>query len=239
VSDEHDDDAAAAPDAPELDEATVAAHLERLGRAIAALDDDTVKAAVGALSENSRTELASNLQLPRATLHLGSALAPLLRRKASGAPPQRRLSVAFTLTEPANDETVHALGDRHENPSRDDLDAVLPDVIEHHGTPLVTLMLAAYAASDAPCQAVMAELLDTDERFAIGDPVPDDGPRGVTGTTGTNSGATADAAEREAKREERKAAKAARKEAQQKAREAAQHAHAARKAAQRSAKRNG
>lgn len=221
---------------PELDEATVAAHLERLGAALAALDDETVRTAVAALAETSRTELATNLQLPKATMHLGAALAPLLRRKAIAAPPQRRLTAAFTLTEPVNDETVHALGDRHDDPSRDDLLEVLPPVIERHGTPLVTLMLAAYAASDAPCRTVMAELLDTDERFAIGDAVPNDAPT-VTGHAA--AAAPVDEKELEAKREERKAAKAARKVAQQKARQAQQQAHAARRAAQREAKRNG
>ncbi|HET9730425.1 MAG TPA: hypothetical protein VFR41_13420, partial [Acidimicrobiia bacterium] len=36
------------------------------------------------------------------------------------------------------------------------------------GAQLVTAMLAAYAATDAPVRPVMRELLDTDERFKIG-----------------------------------------------------------------------
>ena len=49
---------------------------------------------------------------------------------------------------------------------------MLPAVVEQHGAPLVTALLAGYAASDALCRPVMRELLETDERFAVGPPVP-------------------------------------------------------------------
>jgi hypothetical protein len=114
---------------------------------------------------------------------------------------------------------------------------VLPTVIEHHGIALVALLFAAYAASDAQCQAVVAELLDTDERFAVGDPIDEaehaTGP--VASTTATTT--AADDKEREARREERRAAKAARKANEQHQREAQQSAHRARRDAQRRAKR--
>jgi hypothetical protein len=215
------------------DEAAAAEHLARVDAALAALDDDSVRHAVGALSESSRTELAGTLQLPRATMHLGNALAPLLRRKLRSAAPPRQLSAAFALTEAVNEETVHALGARHDDPSREDLDTALPAVLEHHGAPLVTLMVAAYAASDAQCQAVMADLLATDERLTIGDPIDD-------GDAPTTPARTNDKpADDRARREDRKAHKAARRDAQQRERAAQQAAHAARKTAQRRAKRNG
>jgi hypothetical protein len=115
---------------------------------------------------------------------------------------------------------------------------VLPDVVERFGTPLVTLMLAAYGASDAQCQAVVAELLDTEADFAIG-PAIDDGPEPGAAVTGASTGGTgsANSATDAVRREERKAAKAARRKAQQHDREAQQAAHAARRAAQRKAKR--
>jgi hypothetical protein len=187
------------------------------------------------MSETSRNELADTLQLPKATMHLGAALPPLLRRKLRGAAPARQLSAAFGLTEAVNDETVRRLGPRHDDPSRDDLDEVLPAVVEQHGVPLVTLLLAAYAVSDAQCQAVMAELLDRDERFAVGPPI-DDGATAapVSAPTGRLD---VDDAEREARREERRAAKAARKAEAQHQREAQQSAHRARRDAQRRAKK--
>jgi hypothetical protein len=214
-----------------------AADVERLGQAIAALDDDSLRHAVATMSEQSRNDLAGTLQLPRATMHLGNALPPLLRRKLHAAPPPRQLTAAFALTEAANDETVQALGARHDDPSRDDLLEVLPAIVEQHGGGVVTLMMAAYAASDAQCQAVMADLLTTDERFAVGDPVDDTTADAATpGPRSTTSGPADDDPEREARREERKAAKAARRDAQQRQRAAQQNAQAARKAAQRRAK---
>jgi hypothetical protein len=215
-----------APDGPDEQQ------LERLTAAIAALDDATVRTVVQALSEPNRVELASTLQLPSATMHLGTALAPLLRRKLRGAAPQRRLTAAFALTEVVNDDMVHALGARHDDPSRDDVLGVLPDVLDRYGAPIVTVLVAAYAASSAVCQAVMAELPESDERLAIGAPIDDE-----TAPLVPDNGDTASDADRDARREERKAAKAARRDAQQHDRAAQQAAHAARRRAQRNAKR--
>jgi hypothetical protein len=215
-------------------------HTERLAAAIAALDDDALRSAVGAMAEPTRTELAGTLQLPRATMHLGNALPPLLRRKLLASPAPRQLNAAFALAEAVNDDTVRALGPRHDDPSREDMLDVLPAIVDEHGAPLVTLMLAAYAASDAQCQAVFAELLVTDERFAIGEPVAsDEGDAGGTPAAGGSVSAsdTTTEPERDLRREERKASKSARRNARQHERAAQQAAHAARKAAQRRAKR--
>jgi hypothetical protein len=235
-----DDGTDASAGAPETADATDAAEAERqaqrLADAVAALDDDTLRAAVGATSEQSRNEIATTLQLPPATMHLGKALPPLLRRKLHAAPPLRQLTAAFALVEPVNDATVRALGAHHDDPSRDDMLAVLPGMVERFGTPLVTLMLAAYGASDAQCQAVFAELLESEEQFAIG-PAIDDGPEPAKAVSATPAGANGGGPTDDARREERKAAKAARRKAQQHERAAQQAAHAARKEAQRRAKR--
>lgn len=156
---EHDDDAV---------RAQAEADVARMSNALAALDDDALRRGLGSMSEKSRAELAAQLQLPRATMHLGDALVPLVRRKLRQASPDHQLQAAFAIVERLNDATVAALGDRSDDPSKEDLLEVLPAVIEEHGTPLVTAMLAAYAASDAQCRPVTRELLETDERFVIG-----------------------------------------------------------------------
>ena len=51
-------------------------------------------------------------------------------------------------------------------------------MIEEHGVDLVRLMVAAYAVSDAPVRAVMRDLLDTDERFALPDAPAEEEPAG-------------------------------------------------------------
>jgi len=146
--------------------------LKRLDAALVTLDDESLRRGLSGVTEKQRQDLAVQLNLPRATMHLGDALAPLVRRKLRGLPVDRQLVVATAITNRANDATVRALGDRSEDPSREDLEEVLPEVIEQHGIELARLMVASYAVSDAPCRDAMREILDSDERFAIPD-VPD------------------------------------------------------------------
>jgi hypothetical protein len=165
--DEHDHD----HELTEEEERQAEADVARMADALAALDDDVMRDALAHMSEKSRQDLALQLQLPRATVHLGEGLMPLVRRKLKTAGPDHQLQVVFALADKANDDTIKALGDRSDDPSKEDMLEVLPGVLENHPAPLVTAMLAGYAASDAPCRPVMRELLDTDERFVIGPPV--------------------------------------------------------------------
>jgi hypothetical protein len=162
---EHDHDELSAEDERDI---------ERLDIALTTLDDDALRKGLAGITEKHRQDLATQLNLPRATMHLGDALAPLVRRKLHGLPVDRQHAVATAITQRANDTTVELLGDRSEDPSRADLDEVLPTVIEEHGVDLVRLMVAAYAVSDAPVRAVMRDLLDTDERFALPDAPADE-----------------------------------------------------------------
>jgi hypothetical protein len=203
--------------------------IERMGAALMALDDDALRHGLEHMSEKTRSELAGQLQLPRATMHLGDALIPLVRRKLHTVSPDRQLQAAFGLSECANDETVESLGERAEDPSLDDLREVLPPVVEAHGAPLVTAMLAAYSASNAPCRPVMRELLEIDDRFVIGSAVAVDAPAPAI--------AVFKPVIDEAKREQRREAKAAKKAAEAKAREARAAGEASRRAAVHKSKR--
>jgi hypothetical protein len=215
-----------------------ARRLKTLTAALANLDDDSIARGVATMREQSRLEVAQQLNLSKATIRLGDALVPLLRRKVLTVSSQRQLSVAFALVEETNDATIAALGDNSEDPSRDDLLAALPGVIEEHGLPLVTLMLAAYASSDARCQAVMGSIVDTDDRFALPDPheLPraDDGAAPVVTTFTRNAD---DPAQLE-KRAQRKAAKAAKREAEAQRRDAEAAAQSSRRRAQHQAKQH-
>lgn len=216
---------------------------ELLARALAALDDESLRRAVRAMREESRLEVATQLQLPRAAMHLGDALAPLLRRKLRAAPAERRLTVAFALCEQVNEDTIAALGTRHDEPTRADMEEVLPGVLERHGAPLVALMLASYAATDARCRPVFADLLRSDARVAVGDPVadaPDGGaPDGGAPESGDGRPDTGpDAAALEEKRRRRRDTKANRRSAGERERAARAAAEAKRKEARRLAKRS-
>ena len=217
----------------EEEEAQAAIDVARMAEALAALDDDTMRRALAAMSEKSRLEVAAQLQLPRATMRLGDALIPLVRRKLQTASPDHQLQVLFALAHHVNDQTIEALGSRSEEPTRDDLLEVLPDVIETHGATLVTLMLVGYAASDALCRPVMRELFETDDRFVIGPPVPVDAKPEL----GALPAAALGKAELEAKREQRRAAKEAKRAAELREREARAAAQAKRRQAVHEAKR--
>ena len=207
--------------------------MRTLAAALANLDDASISRGIATMREQSRIEVAERLQLSKATIRLGDALVPLLRRKVLAATPSRQLSVAFALVEEVNDEAIALLGDNSEDPSRADMDAVLPPLIESQGLPTVALMVAAYACSDAQCQAVMGEILDTDERFVLPDPPPPEVIDEVRGRRRDHDHPRIgdDPAQAE-KRAQRKAAKAAKREAELRKQEAAAAAQAARREAQ-------
>jgi hypothetical protein len=215
------------------EQAQAEADVETMARALAALEDDVLRRALADMSEKNRVDVANQLQLPRATMSLGDALMPLVRRKLQTAAPDHQLQVLFSLAQHANDETIEALGPRAEEPTREDLLEVLPDIIERHGAPLVTLMLAGYTASDALCRPVMRELLETDDRFVIGAPVVVEARPELA----ARPAPTLSVADLEAKREQRRAAKEAKRAAQIKAREARITAQEKRRQAVHDAKR--
>jgi hypothetical protein len=214
--------------------------LARLQSALAALDDDALRTGLASMNEKSLQEMAGHLNLPKATLHLGDALVPLVRRKLRAAHVEHQLNVAFAMTDDINGDTVDALGDHAEDPSREELLEVLPAVLEEHSAQLVTLMMAAYSVSDAPCRAVMRDLLETDERFAIPESVADvDDDAGETPTFGAlpPSARAKDDPEVEAKRELRRETKAARKAETAKQKQARAAGEAKRREAQHQAKK--
>jgi hypothetical protein len=101
----------------------------------------------------------------------------------------------------------------------------------------VTLMLASYAVSDAPCRDVMRDLLDSDDRFTISATAAEEAAALPTfGALPVRAG-TDDDAERAAKKEQRKALKAARKAEQARAREAVAAGDAKRREALHSSKK--
>src|SRR5262245_28604290 len=214
--------------------------IKRLDIALMTLDDESLRRGLSGITEKQRQDLATQLNLPRATVHLGDALAPLVRRKLHGLSVDRQHSIATALTNRANESTVAALGDRSEDPTRADLEEVLPAVIEEHGIELVRLMLASYAVSDAPVRPVMRELLETDDRFALPDAPPEDGDDateerpsfGLVART-----AKTDDPERAEVLEKRKANKAERREAAARERKAKAAAQASRREALHAAKR--
>ena len=203
----HDHEGHGHEELSEEEQAQAEEDVARMAQALAALDDDVLGRALADMSEKLRVDVAAQLQLPRATMRLGDALIPLVRRKLQTAAPDHQLQVLFALAQHVNDQTIEALGPRAEEPTREDLLEVLPEVIETHGATLVTLMLVGYAASDALCRPVMRDLFETDDRFTIGPPVAVEAKPEI----GALPAPTLDKAELEAKREQRRATKDAKR----------------------------
>ena len=182
-----------------------------MAQALAALDDDTLRRALADMSEKSRLDVAAQLQLPRATMRLGDALMPLVRRKLQTAGPDHQLQVLFALAQHVNDQTIEALGPRSEDPTRDDLLEVLPAVIEEHGATLVTLMLVGLRRERRGVPAGDARAA-RDRRPLRHRPAGRG--RGQARARGRCPRPTLDKAELEAKREQRRAAKEAKRAAE-------------------------
>lgn len=158
------------------------------------IDDDELSALALALGDELRDAFAKTLGLPAGcfddTTGLGSRI-----REAMGT---RRafLDAGVLLSEPAVEATIEVLGDRSDDPSLEDLEGVLPELIERFGLTATRLMATQYSVS----LGGFRKLTTTDERFAI--------PT-TSGTSPTTANAPAiDDAEREATRRARAERKA-------------------------------
>jgi hypothetical protein len=144
------------------------APLDRLSAALATFDDDALDDAIRALGEGEHlVELAQALNAKRPALLSHPHPSSLVRPRIYSGPPGRRVLAALSIAGPCSDDCIEVLGDNADDPSRDDMNEVLDDLVERWGAQMVTLMLAAYPAMDAPCGPTFAEILDSDERFAI------------------------------------------------------------------------
>jgi len=88
------------------EQAQAEADVARMGDALAAIDDEALREGLSTMGEKSRTEIAGVLNLPRATMHLGDALVPLVRRKLVSVSPDRQLQAIFAIVSGLNDDTV-------------------------------------------------------------------------------------------------------------------------------------
>jgi hypothetical protein len=200
---------------------------ELVGAALAQLRAADIETLVRALRDGEHlTALAQALNVKKAAIAAHPEPAVIVRARLRSGPPSRRIVAAMELAGPCSDECIGALGPRADDPGRDDMLEVLPALLERWGAPIVTLMLAAYVAMEAPCAAVFEDLLTTDERFVIGEPADDAVPRGPGAGAAPAVGDVDDVDDPE-KRARRKAAAERKKEAARRAREAREAAAAA------------
>lgn len=79
----------------------------------------------------------------------------------------QRLGVV--LSDPCLADCVTELGDSADMPSEEDLQKVLPGLVDKHGVGVVRLMLAATVVGEAPASPAIISLLKTDELVKLPD----------------------------------------------------------------------
>jgi hypothetical protein len=80
--------------------------------------------------------------------------------------------IATVLTDPCLADFITELGDKSDNPSEADLQAVLPKMIDKHGLATVRLTLAASVAGEAAASVMLTRVLKNDEVVAL-PPMPE------------------------------------------------------------------
>jgi hypothetical protein len=131
-----------------------------LDRALRATTDEELDTVVAALGDDHREAVER--------LADGEPTAEALRAAATkGRIDGTMESIALVLTDAALADCIEQLGDHADNPTSDQLRAVLPGVIERHGLGITRLMLASTVAGEAAASAIIRDLLKHDETVQL------------------------------------------------------------------------
>lgn len=133
----------------------------RFVNALAALSDDSLTAAALALDEELRDVLAQVAGLGADAYDDAASLAGRIRDGAQ----RRRCAgdVCVVLCEPCTRHCIEILGSASDDPTLDDLEAILPDVLEKFGLDVTKLMVIQYSLS----LQGFKKLIASDDRFAL------------------------------------------------------------------------
>ena len=127
-----------------------------LDRALRATTDDELAGVVSSLGDDHREALER--------LAGGEATPERIRESAAKGRIDGTLeSLTLVLTDATLADCITELGDHADNPSSDQLRAVLPGLVERHGLGATRLMLASTLAGEAAASAVIRDLLKNDE----------------------------------------------------------------------------
>ena len=135
--------------------------LNLLDRALAATTDAEIDKVLTALDEDAVEALGSVVEGDEVT-------AAALRTAADKGRINGGLEgIAYALSEACLDDCIEQLGDSSENPTADELNAVLPGLVERHGVGITRLMMASVNVGDAPAAVLLRDLLKHDETLAL------------------------------------------------------------------------
>lgn len=146
------------------------AALSLLDRALAAMSDDELTAAVQAQPDDHRDALAKVAGVPAGaddTTWVASLRDAAHKGRINGGLEQ----IAAVLTDAALSDCVEQLGDAADAPTEEQLREVLPGLRERHGLPTTRLMLASAVCGEATASPILVRLLKTDDELKL-PPVP-------------------------------------------------------------------
>jgi len=129
--------------------------------ALAATSDEAITTAALALEEDLQTVLAQSAGLSDGAFDEPDTLASAIREGAT----RRKCAgdVCVVLCEPCTQHCIEVLAGAADDPSLDDLNAVLPEAIEKFGEEMVKLMVVQYSLS----LAGFKKLIQSDEKWAL------------------------------------------------------------------------
>jgi hypothetical protein len=131
-----------------------------LDRGLRAMTDEEIDGAIAALNEDHREAMERVVG--------GEVTAESIRAAAAKGRIDGTLeSIGLVLTDAALADCIKELGDHADNPTSEQLRAVLPGIIERHGLGLTRFMLASTLAGEAAASAVLRDLLKHDETVAL------------------------------------------------------------------------
>ncbi len=131
-----------------------------LDRALRATTDEELTAVVEGLNDDHREAMER--------LTAGAVTPQAIRDTAAkGRIDGTMESLALVLTDASLADCIEQLGDHSDNPTTDELKAVLPGIVERHGIGVTRLMLASTVAGEANASVVIRDLLKRDELVAL------------------------------------------------------------------------
>ena len=166
----------------------------RYTSAFDSMDDAALAALATALEGDLRDGFARLVGLPASAFDDPATLGALVR--AGIAARRAAHDAGIVLAEPCTEWAIEVLGDASENPTLEEIEAILPEALDKFGLDAVHLMVIQYSRSLKGFRQLVAK----DERFAA--PVAQASAAPIA----------KDEAEQAAKREARKARKAAERE---------------------------
>jgi hypothetical protein len=138
------------------------AALSLLDRSLSALTDDELATAISALPDDHQeaidriAEVSDGERVP-------AVRSAITQGRINGTMEQ----IATVLVDPCLAACIEALGDKADLPSHDEMQAILPGLIEAHGLGVTRVMLASAVVGEAPASATLVEMLKRDAVIAL------------------------------------------------------------------------